>query len=67
MQLEPTPPQDAVQRYPRDNRTHVSEKTCYSTALARFIDPCDEAGIEDGNDLDSELIDQSEGWRLADE
>jgi site-specific recombinase XerD len=68
MKLKPTPPKDAVNRYLRDVEGHITDKTHYnySTSLRQFLDWCDEKGITDMNDLDSELIDQFKEWRLQD-
>lgn len=68
MKLKPTPPKDAANRYLRDKEGHISDKTHYnySTTLRRFLEWCDDAGIEDMNDLDSELIDRFKEWRLDD-
>ncbi|OYR54920.1 tyrosine-type recombinase/integrase [Halorubrum halodurans] len=68
MKLKPTPPKDAVNRYLRDVEGHITDKTHYnySTTLRRFLEWCDERGIEDMNDLDSELIDRFKEWRLED-
>jgi site-specific recombinase XerD len=67
MKLKPTPPRDATKRYLRDRKGEITEKTHYnySTTLNQFLDWCDENGITDMNDLDSELIDQFKEWRLS--
>lgn len=68
MKLKPTPPKDAVNRYLRDVEGHITDKTHYNyaTSLRRFLEWCDEKGITDMNDLDSELIDRFKEWRLQD-
>ena len=68
MKLKPTPPKDAANRYLRDVEGHITDKTHYnySNSLRRFLEWCDEKGITDMNDLDSELIDQFKEWRLQD-
>jgi site-specific recombinase XerD len=68
MKLKPTPPTDAVNRYLRDVEGHITDKTQYNyaTSLRRFLEWCDEQGIAEMNDLDSELIDQFKEWRLQD-
>jgi site-specific recombinase XerD len=68
MKLKPTPPRDAVNRYLRDREGEITEKTHYnySTTLKRFLEWCDENGITNMNDLDSERIDRFKEWRLDD-
>lgn len=68
MKLKPTPPKDAANRYLRNVEGHVTDKTYYnySTTITRFLEWCDETGIDDMNDLDSELIDRFKEWRLQD-
>lgn len=66
MKLKPTPPEDAANRYLRDVEGHISDKTYYnySTTVCQFLDWCEERGIQDMNDLDSDLIDQFKEYRL---
>lgn len=66
MKLKPTPPRDAVQRYLRERKGDITEKTHYNytTTLNQFLNWCDENGITDMNDLDSELIDRFKEHRL---
>lgn len=57
-----------MNRYLRDVEGHITDKTQYNyaTSLRRLLEWCDEKGITDMNDLDSELIDQFKEWRLQD-
>ncbi|MFC5365546.1 tyrosine-type recombinase/integrase [Salinirubrum litoreum] len=66
MKLKPTPPRDALTRYLRDKRTHVSAKSVanYKSTLQRFCDWLDDNGIHDLRDLDSEIIQQYTEYRL---
>ena len=66
MPLKPTPPEDAANRYLRHVEGHITDKTYYnySTTVCRFLEWCEDNGIEDMNDLDSELIDQFKESRL---
>ena len=66
MEIKPTPPHDAKNRYLKKKRSHVSEKTLknYTTALKRFLEFLDERGIDDMGDVDSDEIVRFESWRL---
>lgn len=68
MELKPTPPHDAKQRYLKKKRSHVSDKTLYNytTALKRFLEFLDERKIDDMRDVDSDEIVRFESWRLDD-
>lgn len=68
MELKRTPPRDAVKRYLKRKKAHVSDKTHYNyaTALERFLEYLDERGITDLRDVDSNEIARFEEWRLAD-
>lgn len=68
MELKPTPPHDAKQRYLKKKEAHVSEKTIYNydTALKRFLEFLNERGIDNMGDVDSDEIVRFESWRLDD-
>ena len=66
MELKPTPPRDARNRYLNKKQTHVTEKTIYNydTALKRFIEFLDSEGTADMRDVTSDTIARFEEWRL---
>lgn len=68
MHQKPTPPEDAKSRYLKKKQSHVSDKTYYNykTALTRFLEFLDERGIDNMNDVDSDVIVRFEEWRLDD-
>jgi integrase len=68
MNLKPTPPHDAKQRYLKKKKAHVSDKTIYNynTALKRFLEFLDERKITNMNDVNSDEIVRFESSRLDD-
>ena len=66
MELKPTPPHDAKQRYLKKKQAHVSDKTYYNynTALKRLLEFLDERNIDDMRDVDSDELVRFESWRL---
>lgn len=66
MDLKPTPPKDAANRYLTQKQTHVTRKTYhnYSTTLYQLTDWLTENGYDDLRDVDSDVIDQYKQYRL---
>lgn len=66
MNLKPTLPKDAQNRYLKDKSAHVSKKTLYNyrTATTCFTDWLENQGIVDMRDVDSDIIQQFVEYRL---
>ena len=66
MELKPTPPHDAKNRYLKEKAAHVTEKTHYnySTAMRQFIGWLAENGYDDMRDVDSDVIDRYKEHRM---
>lgn len=66
MELKPTPPRDAMNRYLKEKRAHVTDKTLYnySTATGQFVDWLEDNGHTDLRDVDSDVVDQFKEYRL---
>jgi integrase len=67
MELKPTPPHDAKQRYLKEKATHVTEKTHYnySTTMRQFSEWLAENGYGDLRNVDSDVVDQYKEYRLT--
>ncbi|WP_336037438.1 tyrosine-type recombinase/integrase [Halobacterium yunchengense] len=67
MNLKPTPPADAKNRYLKDKKHSVTRKTLYNydTTLTQFCEWLHEEGIDDLRDLDSDHLQQFREKRLT--
>jgi integrase len=67
MALKATPPHDAMNRYLKEKRPEITDKTHYnySTTLRLFCDWLVENGVTDLRDLDSDIIQQYKEYRIS--
>ena len=67
MSPKPTPPHEAKNRFLKDKKPDVTEKTLknYNICLRQFRDWLDGQGMTNRNDLDSELIQRYKEFRLS--